>query len=277
MKFRLIFILFNVVLVVSFLVIYLMPLFMLGWDYTRVFWRNNWFLPIIFLVVIGVLNLYFALNWRLFRLLEREDWGGLVSYLEDRVLTRHRLRKQYVRILANGYLVNSRTDKLEELAAFLREHKPGLLTEFGVVFGIPYLLRNEAEEMEAYNAALLSKQKLPDRNWIVWNHAFALMLLGRREEARNELIGGAKREREPILLLLTLYLLDAYGESDEESERVVAEGKEALKGRFTPSSWQREVEKAKENVEVVILAKLIQEAGQWLFSFGVAEGREAAQ
>ncbi|HUX19995.1 MAG TPA: hypothetical protein VMW69_02075 [Spirochaetia bacterium] len=275
MRFRLIFILFNVVLVISFLVIYLMPLVILGWDYTKMFWTNNWFLPIIFVFIIGVLNLYFALNWRLFKLLEHEDWNGLVVYLETQVYKRHRLRKQYIRILANGYLVNSRNEDIGKLASYLKEKKPRYLVYFGLLFGIPHLLQNDPNAMESYFAALLEVRKLPNRNWIEWNHAFSLVMLKRHDEATNELVGVANREKEPVLLLLCIYLLDAFANGNREAERLVTEGKKALKGRFTPATWQRAVESAKDNVEVVILTKLLGEATEWLFSFGATGDAEA--
>ena len=275
MRFRLIFILFNVVLVISFLVIYLMPLVILGWDYTKMFWTNNWFLPIIFVFIIGVLNLYFALNWRLFKLLEHEDWNGLVVYLETQVYKRHRLRKQYIRILANGYLVNSRNEDIGKLASYLKEKKPRYLVYFGLLFGIPHLLQNDPNAMESYFAALLEVRKLPNRNWIEWNHSFSLVMLKRHVEATNELVGVANREKEPVLLLLCIYLLDAFANGNREAERLVTEGKKALKGRFTPATWQRAVESAKDNVEVVILTKLLGEATEWLFSFGATGDAEA--
>jgi hypothetical protein len=264
------FILFNIVLLVSFLVIYLMPLAILGWDYTRMFWTDNWFLPIIFIVIIGTLNLYFALNWRLFTLLEHEDWSGLVAYLEQQVYNRRRLRKQYIRILANGYLVNSRADDMGKLSAYLKDKKPRYLIEFGLLFGIPHILRNDPESMERYFANLLRERKLPSRDWIEWNHAFALVLQRRVDDAAKELIGVANREKEPVLLLLSLYLLDAFAGGDAEAEKVVNEGKAALRGRYTPSTWQREIEGSRDNVEVVVLSKLLQEATEWLFSFGSA-------
>ena len=275
MRFRLIFILFNIVLVVSFLVIYLMPLVILGWDYTRMFWTNNWFLPIIFVLIIGALNLYFALNWRLFRLLEHEDWNGLVVYLESQVYNRHRLRKQYIRILANGYLVNSRSEDIGKLAEHLADKKPQYLVEFGLLFGIPYLLQNDPESMERYFSQLLDERKLPNRNWVEWNHAFSLVLLKRRDEACRELLGIAEREKEPVLLLLSLYLLDAFANGDEAAAQVVVDGKAALKDRFSPTAWQRELENAKDNVEVVVLTKLLSEATEWLFSFGASGNEEA--
>jgi len=39
----------------------------------------------------------------------------------------------------------------------------------------------------------------------------------------------------------------------------------SLRKRFTPERWSREVEKAKNDVHVVILSRLIDDAGRWLF------------
>ncbi|HUZ18449.1 MAG TPA: hypothetical protein VMV68_08670 [Spirochaetia bacterium] len=275
MKFKLIFLLFNIVLVVSFLVIYLMPLLVLGWDYTRVFWANNWFLPLIFVCIIGVLNAYFALNWRLFRLLEKEDWNGLVDYLEKQIYSKNRLRKQYIRILINGYLVNSRTEEIRRLEAHIRDKKPRILPSFALLFGIPYLLRNDPAEMESYFGGALAQRGVSDRPWIEWNHAFSLMLLKRREEARAKLKGVADATKEPVLLLLSIYLLEAFTDSDTELEQTLEHGKNALKRRYSPVAWQKEIESAKENVEVVVLTKLVQEATEWLFSFGSAGNAKA--
>ncbi len=266
MKFKVIFLLFNVVLVVSFLVIYLMPLFIIGWDYTKVFWAANWYLPAIFFAIIAVLNVYFALNWRLFNLLEREDWASLVSYLEQEIFTKNRIRRQYVRILVNGYLVNSNTEGISRLEALVREKRPALMPSMVLSFGIPHLLKGEPAQMEEYFAEFLNDRGTRERNWVLWNHAFALMLQKRRDEARGELLSVVKASREPVLRLLSLYLLDAF--SDGDVERVLEEGKASLKKRFTPSLWQKELERAKDNVQVVILSKLVQESTEWLFSFG---------
>lgn len=270
MKFRLIFIVFNVVLVISFLVIYVTPLLILGWSYTRIFWANNWYLPVIFVGIIGVLNAYFASNRKLFRLLENEDWEGIIRYLEAQIYSKHRLRRQYVRILVNAYLVNSKTDDIGRLEQHVRNEKPRLLPSCGLLFGIPYLLRNDAAEMEEYFGKLLTDRRLSDRTWIEWNHAFSLMLLKRREEARAKLTSIAKSTKEPVLLLLSIYMLDAFSDGDSSMEPTLEDGKSALKRRFGPAAWQKEIERAKDNVEVVVLTKLIQEATEWLFAFGAA-------
>ncbi len=268
MKFKVIFLLFNAVLVVAFLVIYLMPLFVIGWDYAKLFWASDWYLPVIFFAIIGALNLYFALNWRLFILLEREDWAGIVRYLETQVFEKNRLRRQYVRILINGYLVNSNTEAIGRLERLIREKKPALVGAFALSLGIPYLLKNEPAEMERYFGAFVGNKRVAKENWISWNHAFALMLLKRREEARETLVGVARRSREPVLLLLSYYLLDAFSNDDPRVERLLEEGKASLKKRFSPILWQKELDRAKDEVEVVLLSKLVQEATEWLFAFG---------
>ncbi|NLJ47390.1 MAG: hypothetical protein GX430_12650, partial [Treponema sp.] len=62
MKFKTIFILFNAVVAFSFLFIFLFPLFILGGEYAVGFWKTNWFLGILFLVILGILNWFFLSN-----------------------------------------------------------------------------------------------------------------------------------------------------------------------------------------------------------------------
>ena len=82
MKFKTIFIIFNVVIVFSFLFIFFMPLFLLGGDYFVDFFFNNWFIGILFVITLFIFNFYFLQNWQLFRLLENEDWNKLIEFLE---------------------------------------------------------------------------------------------------------------------------------------------------------------------------------------------------
>ena len=88
MKLKAVFLLFNAVLVASFLLIFLMPLFLLGAGSFPLFWGRNWIIGVVFLATLAAVNLYFALNWRIFTSLEREDWPALIVQLEERVLRR---------------------------------------------------------------------------------------------------------------------------------------------------------------------------------------------
>jgi hypothetical protein len=270
MKFKAIFSLFNGVLILSFLMIFLMPLFLLGADYFTMFWARNWAIAVVFVVTLAVLNTYFFMNWGLFKHLEREDWPRLVSFLEERILGRGQARRMYVRMLLNAYLITSNTEGIRALEEYLRKKKPALIGTFSVQFGIPYLLMKDPGASEARFAAMLADGRIADRNWIRWNRSFGLIQLGRREEARNELSGVLGSEREPVLRMLCLYLLDVCAGQDAETGKRMGDWKESLKKDVRDRDMGKRIEKASENVQVVILSKIVQDARRWLYAEGAA-------
>lgn len=267
MKFKTIFILFNAVIIFSFLIIYFMPLMMLGWEYTTVFWSKNWFLPLLFAGVLALLNTYFISNWKLFNLLEREEWNDLIVMLEEAVFEKKKFKSQYIRILINAYLVKSDIERIRKLEQHLREHSPKKLNSHAIPFGIPYLLKNDPEEMETYFGSLRKSVKGPDKQWMDWNYAFTLLMKEKKEDAKVLLLEIHNNVKEPVLKLLTVYLLDAFSSIDSEIKKKVVERIREIRKRFSPSEWEREVEKSKNNVEVVILSKLIDEASSWMDNY----------
>ena len=90
MKMKAIFILLNAVLAVAFLVIFLTPLFLLGGDWFGVFWTRNWPIAVVFVVALAAVDVYFFLNWKLFMDLEKENWAGVASFLEERIFHKGR-------------------------------------------------------------------------------------------------------------------------------------------------------------------------------------------
>lgn len=265
MKFKLIFILFNAIIVVSFLFIFFLPYFILGWDYTELFWSRNWFLAALFLVVLFALNTYFIANWKLFSFLEREDWPKLIEYLEEKIFQGNRTRAQEIRILINTYVVTSQPERIEKLEAYLREHKPKLVKRFAVPFGIPYLVRNDADEMEQYYGGLMKDPDSRDHAWLVWNYAFALLMQQRTEEAKGYLLQLKDDVKNPVLYLLTLYLLDPFTKQDESIAESVESGKQQLRDKYGGTSWQKEIDKNRDNLEVIVLARLVRDATAWAF------------
>jgi hypothetical protein len=249
-----------------------MPLLMLGWEYATIFWSKNWFLPIIFIAVLVLLNSYFLLNWRLFQLLESEDWDKLLQYLEERIYEKKRFQAQHVRILVNTYLIRSNIDGIKKLEAFLREHSPELVPKFALSLGIPYLLQNDPRQMELYFQEFLHTTKGNDNRWIQWNYSFALLLQRKKEEAKNTLLNVLDQVRDPVLKLLTLYMLDGFS-AEPEIEEKVRHAREEIRKNYSPPEWEKETAKAKSNVEVVILAQLVQDATEWLFSTSSENGK----
>lgn len=265
MKFKTIFILFNAVIILSFLIIYFMPLFMLGWEYTAEFWSKNWYLPVIFVAVIGGLNTYFIINWKLFRYLETEDWDRLQGYLEKQIYEKKRLRPQFLRVLVNAYLVKSDIEEIKKLDVFCKENYPGVRDNFPMMLSIPYFLSNDSEAMKEHFKSFLSTAKGKDLLWVKWGFAFASFLGDDKENAKYLLLEVAGNKKDNILRLLSVYILDAYRKLDDQVGPIVDEAVRELRNNFTRKSWEREIEKAKGEMFIVILTKIIGEATDWLF------------
>jgi hypothetical protein len=126
-KFKTIFIIFNIVLILSFSIIFLAPLVMLGREYLGYFAARSWIVAVFFLVTLTAINAYFLSRWRLFSLLEKENWTELALFLEKRIFGRRRIRTGEVKMLINAYLIGSDLDKLTRLEQALERDKPGLV------------------------------------------------------------------------------------------------------------------------------------------------------
>jgi hypothetical protein len=272
MKFRTIFILFNVVILSSFLFVFLLPIFLLGGASSLAFWKGNWYLALLFLALLAGLNGFFIANRKTFVLVEREDWGALSAHLVHLMFPRSRFSSARVRLLVNAYLLQSDIEGIESLEAALRAKRPDLLRKNALLFGVTRLLRNKSAEAEAFLAPYLGSRDVDSRAWLRFDYGFALVLQKRSAEALPYLEEGSL-SRDPVLCLLGAYLLGSVGmaSSSDEAERsrlgLKAEAaRQRLLKRFSSARWSREVEKAKSEVHIVILSKLIDDAGRWLYA-----------
>jgi hypothetical protein len=270
MKFRTIFILFNVVILVSFLFVFLLPLFLLGPESSMTFWKGNWYLALLFLVLIGGLNAFFLLNRKTFLLVEREDWGELCAHLVGLMFPKGRFSGARVRLLVNSYLLQSDIAGIERLESELAAKRPDILKKNALLFGVTRLLRNKPEEAATFLAPYLDANGVESKDWLRFDYGFSLVLQKKAAEALPFLEEGC-RSRDGVLCLLAAYLLGTIGASaaDESGKAAAIAKAEAararLRKRFSVSKWSREVERAKSEVHIVILSKLIDDAGRWLY------------
>lgn len=265
MKFRILFALFNFVVIVAFALIIVMPAFVLGWEYTQVFWQSNWPVAIVFVAVLGVLNTYFGLNWRLFTLLEREDWPELINHLEGKILGEGRPGRQKIRLLINAYVITGASEKITALESRLRDRSPEWVYRFPLEFGIPYVLRQDPAEMARYFSEMKDRPNCPEPIWVRWNYAFALLLGRDPDGARPILTSLAAEARNPVQLLLTAYLLDTIAADDEATSALVEQLRTSLRARYPGNKWERAVERERTGIQALVLSKLIDEASRWVF------------
>jgi hypothetical protein len=258
-------------------VIFLTPLLLLGGDWFSVFWTRNWPIAIVFIVTLAGVDAYFLLNWKLFMALEREDWAAVAGFLEQRIFRKGRVLSAHVRLLLNTYLVTSNTEGILALEAYLATRRPGMIARFSLQFGIPHLLAKDPKDPEAFFRGLLGSERVADRDWVRWNHAFSLLQMKKPEDARRELDALIDSVTEPVLLLLALYLLDVLARDDAALESKVARLRDELRSRHTPATFQKDIEKAGKNMQVVVLSRLLQDALQWLFAGTPAAMRNATE
>ena len=272
MRFKTIFIIFNIVIIISFLFIFFMPLLLLGVGQFDDFLAKNWISGVLFVLALGGFNAYFIRNWRLFELLEKEDWQSLIAYLEEAIYDKRRINRRHTKILINSYLVTSNTDAILKLGAFLSEQKPEIVPSFAIPLGIPYLLSTNASESERFFGKLLATMKLKDRDWIRWDYAFSLLQGKEIDVAKARFTELVREANDPMLVLLSLYMLKSLAGQDEELQELIHSKAEDFRAHNSPDAWKKKVEKAKDNMQVLVLSRIISEAGDWVFESAQAEG-----
>lgn len=266
MKFKVIFILFNIVVVFSFLIVTMMPFVMLGAEYSRVFFKDSWYFFLVFVLTIGSIDAYFLINWKLFTLLENENWDGLISYLENRIYIKKNLNGYLIRILANTYLIKSNIDGISKLEEFIRREKPGLLKKMVLSMCVPHLIGGDAEKMEVFFGEFAEEKGVYKADWVQFLYSFSLLINNKREEASNLLLALCNRKVSPILQLLIIYALNPFTEKGEaDGEACVELRRKELLFKYPRSGMERELEHVDDNVVALVLNKFSKEAIQWLY------------
>lgn len=271
MKFRTIYILFNVLIIVSFLFVFFLPFSLLGPEYSLAFWKENWYLALIFVVVIAVLNGFFIANWKIFDCVEREDWPSLSAFLVDKIFTKKHYHSHHIALLVNAYLLMGDVGGIRKLEEELAARRPELLRKNAVLFGVTRLLQNRPEEAEAFFGRYLNTKGVDNSPWLRFDYAFSEVLQHKYDAALPYLKEGLSSS-DAVLALLAAYLVGGLETASvaepERSElrRLSDATADRLRKRFPGKKWDREVERAKAEIHIVILSKLIDEATKWLHS-----------
>jgi tetratricopeptide (TPR) repeat protein len=266
MKFKTIFIIFNVIIVISFLFFFTMPFFIYGIDQFFISLSKTWIALAIFIGILGLFNAYFVINWNFFHLLEKEDWYGLIKHMEHRIYTKRSINRYNVKFLINFYICTSNIEGIKKLKDFLKFHKPTLIGYFAIQFGIPYLLAQKFDESKLFFEKLLSQPNIRGRDWIRWNYAISLMQLNEHENAKSEFLSLLSFKNDHIVYLLSLYMLNSLKEADGSIKKIIEKGTIDFKHHYSKDNWTKRVESNKSNIEVVSIRSIIHEASDWIFS-----------
>ena len=256
MKFKTIFQLFNVIILLALLIFVFSSFFLFDREYAAAYLSSIWIAALIFAALIGILDYYFISNWKLFTFLENQDWPALLQWLEKRIYTQGRLIRPYASLLISTALSLSDHAALRRLETEVRERRPRLMRSLGVALGIPLLLGDDTAAVSRYFGPLADDKRTQRRDWAVWCRAFASGAEGREELL--ELLGG----NDPSILLLTLQIFDRMNWSMEDSEKQKIEHtRGALKESLSGEKGERRLNRSREeHLMALVLSPRVNEA-----------------
>ncbi len=264
MKFKLIFLSFNILIVFSFLMIFLMPVFMLGNEYGLQFWLDSWYIAVIFIIVLIFINALYFMNRRILGYLETENWPELKKLLGNYLFEKKKLRKMYVRLYISTCIATSNINEIRKVDELLSGENPRMRREWALQLGLPVLLEGDPVKMKKYFGEFLSAGT-PDEGWIRWNYCFAMLLLKETDEPVRILTELSRLKKDPILQLTSLYMLSPFG-SEEQVNAVLEPGRNELKNKMSRESFMKWSEKQQDNVQMLFLSNIINDALDWLYS-----------
>jgi len=239
---------------------------MLGGEYSQEFFIDSWYLFLIFLIAIGSIDTYFIINWKMFSLLESENWDDLILHLEHKIFKMKSIHLPVVKILANTYLIKSDMSGIIKLEKFIRKEKPGLLKKMVILLSVPRFVDGNYDKMEEFFAEFIDKKGVAKAEWVKFLYSFSLLLNNKRDEASISFLALCSSKISPILKLLVIYSLNPFSEiANNEKFACVSLEREKLRSQYKREKMELELTSINDNVLVLVLNKFSKEAVDWLY------------
>jgi tetratricopeptide (TPR) repeat protein len=273
-KFKTVFILFNGIILIFLILLILFPRLVLPPGAVLNFRRSLWPIALVFFLILAGMDVFFITNYRLYALLDREDWPALARYLETQVMEKGRYFSLQVRLLANTYLLLSDPASATALENRLSLVRPKLLEEHALVFGLARILAKDYQGasrfLEARLAAAGLNKKQRPASWLSWYHGFALFLTGNHEKAAEIFPELVRFSGEPLLTGLAVWFLaEKLGKTFPEGKftEAVDEGRKRVRERIpNRARWEKELAKAQHEVHAVMVMGYLRDTADWLYT-----------
>jgi len=264
-------IVFNVIIVVIILTTFLMPLLMVGHEFSVNLWQKILPFQLFMAALLLFINIFFFINYRLLSLLEREDWPALAFYLEHKIYTNGRYSSRKVRLLASSYLVIADYPSVLKLESNVQQIKPSIIDKNVLTFGTGRLLGGSHEDAAAFFKAYMNRGGVKDRQWVRWFYGFSQLLCDSFDPAEQEFSSLAISSDNALVTGLSAYFLQSTlvkkSRKPEECRTIAENGrKRVLKVIGNIGKWQKEADDMRTEVFLSIIIKYINEAGRWLYN-----------
>jgi len=277
LKFKLIFTISNIALLIFLASLFFIPYHIMGSSFSVSFWRMNFPLILVWGLLFLALNIYYFANKKLFLLLEKEDWPALICYLEEQVISKGRYSSRLVRLLANCYLVLSDSASVMSLENKTAINKPALVDTNALVFGTARILGGDTAGAVHFFKIRKETAKAALKDWVSWYYGFSLLLDRQVEEAIKEFAVLASLSKDGVVTALSSYFLQQHinallPQFRQEFRDISDLGKQrALTAIPKMKAWKSEINELSTEIHAAAIAKYLENTGIWLFSSNTNE------
>jgi hypothetical protein len=271
LRFTVIFIGFNCIILIFLFLICGMPLLIFKSLGLGDFWNITWPAAVFLLLILIGFDVFYCFNRRLFHLLEKEDWPARVRYLEERIFKKEQYLPRLVQLFANTYLILSDAASVKHLENKIAIAKPALVDANALIFGTARILGGDIDGAVAFFSDRLDRVKNKSADWVRWYYGFSLLLNRQFSACGDQFKILAAASQDGVITALSAFFLaenlsKTVPRRNLEFTAAALEGRDRLKKTFpTAASWNREVDKIMDEVYVVAVSRYIEQTTAWLF------------
>jgi len=271
LKFKYLIIIFGVIIIVVVLTTSLLPMIISGHRNAVTFKYITLPLLLFMAVLLIGMSIFFFINYRLFSLLEREDWPALAYYLEKKVYSKGRYTDRYIRLLASSYLVISDFQSVLKLENKVLAAKSSIISKNVLIFGAARVLSGDHHEAVLFFKNYLGKCGKNDKQWVQWFYGFSQLLNGSFRQAEPEFLSLAVTSDSILITGLSAYFLrntiEKHSLDSKNCRETADNGRERVRNALSSlENWQKEKDRLTAEIHIAIISKYINDAGKWLFS-----------
>jgi cytochrome c1 len=227
-------------------------------------------------VLLVCMSIFFFFNYRLFSLLEREDWPALAYYLEQKIYVKNRYSHRNVKLLASSYLVISDFPSVLKLESKTMMVKPHIISKNVLIFGAARVLSGNHSDAAAFFKAQLAKCNKKEKQWVQWFYGFSQLLSGAFQQSESEFLSLAVSSDNVLITGLSAYFLgstiEKHSSAPKKCRQAAENGRERVKNAINNlENWKKDADNVGSEIHIAIIKKYIDSAGKWLFEEKTAE------
>jgi hypothetical protein len=233
----------------------------------------SWPLGLALAVFLTALEVFYFSHYRLFNLIEREDWPALAQYLENRVFQQGHYRPYLVRLLANTYLVLSDSAAVISLENKTVTVKPALVEANALIFGTARILGKDIPGAVDFFFGRLAAgaYRREQAQWLRWYYGFSLLLDRQFALAADQFMLLVKNADDALVAGLSAFFLQdvlrrVLPERMPEFNAAAQEGQNRVR-KFLPArdNWNKEAAKIETEIYAAVQEKNLGNAAQWIY------------